>query len=114
MLRRRRDIYSVIVSGLLLLRIAGWRVDPHRFRYRFRHWSSQWESLRVEVVRGAEHLMTIFQNRLATTVMQAEWRQQPDPRVAMLFVVPVEESPAERQCRFKALEPIREFRSITP
>ncbi len=111
-MRRRRNIYSGILSGLLLLRLAGWRVDPHRFRYRSRLWSSQWESRRVEVVRGTEHLVTIFQNRLPTTVMQAGWRQQPDSCVVMLYVVPFEESPAERQCRFKALEPIREFRSV--
>jgi hypothetical protein len=99
-----------------LLRRLRWvdgLVDPDRLREAGRlGWLAD-EPLRVGCVGALQHRASRQGDLLRAAVVDVGGGQQPDPRVAMLEVVPAEEPLAEAAGVLQRAEPVGEGRVVT-
>jgi len=82
--------------GILNGRVLRGRVDPHGLWQIGGVWPSLHEALGMRRVRGSEHVLSLLAYRSRHSVVNDGRRQEAEPAVPVLVVVPTEEVLPER------------------
>src|SRR6266508_3963821 len=79
----------------------GWWVDPDSRRENWRSGPAAHEALRMGLIRCHQYLLSCRNPLRCLTTVNGRRREQPDPTVMMLMVVPLKEHPCPgtRICR---------------
>ena len=67
------------------------------------------KAFRVSGIRGLQDTCPLDVNAFGTTEMDRRWGVEPNARMAVLVVVPPEETPAESAAIFDGAETVREL-----
>ena len=98
--------------GLLDRRFFDGRVDPHGIGQISGVGSPVHEALGMRGIGGGEDAVSMRAHRLRLTEVDDGWREEAEPAVPMVLVVPAKKLLAERAAVFERSEAIRELRTV--